>query len=119
MPFQVQPWSDVTVLEDFQAAMKEFYGKTENAYKRQLTQEDIGNSLDKYYAARHTDGQWYRVRVNASVDDNTVAAKIVDYGDFTMVPYENLQPLWPQFRHLPIQSVNANLAGTNISKRII
>ena len=58
------------------------------------------------------DGKWYRVKVNATIDENTVAAKIVDFGDFTMIPLENLQPLWPQFRRLPMQSVNASLAGT-------
>ena len=57
------------------------------------------------------DGKWYRVKVNATIDENTVAAKIVDFGDFTMIPLENLQPLWPQFRKLPMQSVNASLAG--------
>ncbi len=96
--------------------MNSFYNNSNNLYKRPLCPEDIGNSLDKYFAGHHIDGLWYRVRVNATIDENTVAAKIVDYGDFTMIPIENLQPLWPQFRKLPIQAVNANLAGNESSR---
>ena len=57
------------------------------------------------------DGKWYRVKVNATIDEVTVAAKIVDFGDFTMIPLESLQPLWPQFRNLPMQAISASLAG--------
>jgi hypothetical protein len=61
-------------------------------------------------AGQHMDGKWYRVKVNASIDEGTVAAKIVDFGDFTMIPLESLQPLWPQFRNLPMQAISASLA---------
>ena len=43
------------------------------------------------------DGKWYRVKVNSTIDESTVAAKMVDFGDYTMIPMERLQPLWPQF----------------------
>ena len=109
--FQVQPWQNTTQLETFQSGLNAFYSKPQNAYGRTLTNADI-NSGDKFYAGQHMDGKWYRVKVNATIDENTVAAKIVDFGDFTMIPLENLQPLWPQFRRLPMQSVNASLAGT-------
>ena len=108
--FQVQPWQNTTQLETFQSSLNAFYCKPQNAYGRTLTNADI-NSGDKFYAGQHMDGKWYRVKVNATIDENTVAAKIVDFGDFTMIPLENLQPLWPQFRKLPMQSVNASLAG--------
>ena len=57
------------------------------------------------------DGKWYRVKVNSTLDESTVAAKMVDFGDYTMIPMERLQPLWPQFRTLPMQAINASLAG--------
>jgi len=107
--FTVQPWQNTTQLETFQSGLNAFYSKPQNAYGRTLTNADI-NSGDKFYAGQHMDGEWYRVKVNATIDENTVAAKIVDFGDFTMIPLENLQPLWPQFRRLPMQSVNASLA---------
>ena len=57
------------------------------------------------------DGKWYRVKVNSTLDESTVAAKMVDFGDYTMIPMERLQPLWPQFRTFPMQAINASLAG--------
>lgn len=112
--FQVQPWQNTTQLESFQAELNSFYSDSGNAYFRALTNSDISNG-DKFYAGHHMDGKWYRVKVNATIDETTVAAKIVDFGDFTMIPLERLQPLWPQFRNLPMQAVNANLAGKLIA----
>ena len=79
-------------------------------YGRSITNDDVAKG-DKFYAGQHMDGKWYRVKVNASIDEGTVAAKIVDFGDFTMIPLESLQPLWPQFRNLPMQAISASLAG--------
>lgn len=33
-----------------------------------------------FFAARHTDGFWYRVRVANVIDAETVAVRYVDYG---------------------------------------
>ena len=111
--FQVQPWQSTTELEVFQTELNAFYNNAKNAYPRALTNADVAKG-DKFYAGQHMDGKWYRVKVNASIDETTVAAKIVDYGDFTMIPLESLQPLWPQFRNLPFQAINASLAGMNV-----
>ena len=91
--------------------MNSFYSNPKNQYVRPLTQIDVAQG-DKFYAGQHMDGKWYRVKVNATIDEVTVAAKIVDFGDFTMIPLESLQPLWPQFRNLPMQAISASLAGT-------
>ena len=88
-------------------SMKDFYG--DSSRHQTLTDEDLAK--DCFYAALHTDGLWYRVKINSQVDAGTLAVKIVDFGDFSLVPMENLQPLWPQFRNLPIQAINATLAG--------
>ena len=108
--FQVQPWQNTTQLESFQAELNSFYHNPKNMYGRSITNDDVAKG-DKFYAGQHMDGKWYRVKVNASIDEGTVAAKIVDFGDFTMIPLESLQPLWPQFRNLPMQAISASLAG--------
>merc|ERR1712004_788169 len=107
--FTVQPWQNTTQLETFQSGLNAFYSKPQNQYVRPLTQIDVAQG-DKFYAGQHMDGKWYRVKVNATIDEVTVAAKIVDFGDFTMIPLESLQPLWPQFRNLPMQAISAGLA---------
>merc|ERR1719232_563871 len=107
--FTVQPWQSTTELETFQSGLNAFYNDSKNNYGRTLTNTDVAKG-DKFYAGQHMDGKWYRVKVNATIDETTVAAKIIDYGDFTMIPLESLQPLWPQFRNMPMQAVNASLA---------
>ena len=98
------------MLEEFQEKLNSFYNDPRHQNIKTVNHSDIATS-DKYYAGHHMDGKWYRVKVNSSIDESTVAAKIVDFGDFTMLPMERLQPLWPQFRNLPMQAVNASLAG--------
>jgi len=107
--FTVQPWQNTTQLESFQAELNSFYNNPKNMYGRSMTIADVANG-DKFYAGQHMDGKWYRVKVNTTIDEGTVAAKIVDFGDFTMIPLDSLQPLWPQFRNLPMQAISASLA---------
>ena len=90
--------------------MNEFYGKSENHYdKGPLTSAHL--SKESFFAGKHDDGNWYRVKVNSMLDEHYVAVKLVDYGDYSMMQLENLQPLWPQFRNLAMQAINASLAG--------
>lgn len=52
----------------------------------------------------------YKKRVsNLYFFTSTLAAKLVDYGEFSMLPIHNMQPLWPQFRNLPMQAISATL----------
>lgn len=104
----MQPYQESAELERLMASMKKFYGDASKHH--QMSPEDL--LKDNFFAALHTDGLWYRVKINSQVDSCTLAVKIVDFGDFSLVPLENLQPLWPQFRNLPMQAINATLAGS-------
>jgi len=106
--FTVQPWQNTSTIEDFQEKFNKFYNDPRHSNIRTITPNDM--IIDKYYAGHHMDGKWYRVKVNSTLDESTVAAKMVDFGDYTMIPMERLQPLWPQFRTLPMQAINASLA---------
>ena len=103
----MQPYQESSELERLMSSMKHFYSNSAKHYPLKL--EDL--SKDLYFAALHSDEQWYRVKINSQLDSCTMAVKIVDFGDFSMVPLENIQPLWPQFRNLPIQAINATLSG--------
>ena len=90
--------------------MNKFYDNPENNYdKGPLTSSTL--SKDYFFAGKHDDGQWYRVKVNSMLDEYSAAVKLVDYGDYCMMQLENMQPLWPQFRHLSMQAISASLAG--------
>ena len=80
--------------------MNSFYSNPKNQYVRPLTQIDVAQG-DKFYAGQHMDGKWYRVKVNATIDEVTVAAKTVDFGEMGIYPISCLQPLSHQFMNLP------------------
>ena len=90
--------------------MNKFYNDEKNHYdKGPLTSDHL--SKDFFFAGKHDDGQWYRVKVNSMLDEYSAAVKLVDYGDYSMMQLENMQPLWPQFRNLSMQAISASLAG--------
>ena len=89
-------------LDKLQAEMLRFYKQRRNKVNLQQ---------DRYFAALHSDDQWYRVRINSFLDESTVTARFVDYGDVSMINSDNLDVLWPQFRNLPMQAINASMSG--------
>lgn len=105
--FVVQPYSEGPQLEKLMSDLNSFYNKEENV--QEVATEDIKEG--DYFAARHTDGFWYRVRVTRVIDGDSAAIRYVDYGDLTMVSLSDIQPLWGQFRNLPFQAINAKLAN--------
>ena len=93
--------------------MNEFYSDENNHYSQgPLNASHL--SKDLFFAGRHDDGTWYRVKVNSMLDEYSAAVKLVDYGDYSMMQLENMQPLWPHFRNLPMQAINASLAGMKL-----
>ena len=106
--FVVQPYSEGPKLEVLMSELNAYYNKEENLHE--VSAADIKDG--EFFAARHTDGFWYRVRVTKVMDEGEHAAvRYVDYGDLTMVAAADLQPLWAQFRSLPYQAVTAKLAN--------
>ena len=65
----------------------------------------------EYFAGRHSDSYWYRVRITKCIDAGSAAVRLVDYGDLSMLSLGDMQPLAKQFRELPLQAVNAKLAN--------
>lgn len=65
----------------------------------------------KLYAARHTDGHWYRVCISSIINDNMVSVYFCDYGDVSVLPLDKLQPLKSEFFDLPYQAIKARLVG--------
>ena len=107
--FKVQSYASEKSLEELQTTMNAFYNDKTQHYKEPLTSEHL--SKDSFFAGQHADGVWYRVKVNSMLDESTAAVKMVDFGDFAMIAVERMQPLWPPFRNLPMQAINASLAG--------
>jgi len=104
--FVVQPYNEGHKLELLMTELNAYYNEESNC--REMNIQDVCEG--KYFAARHTDGFWYRVRVANVIDKENFAVRYVDYGDLTMVSLTDLQPLWGQFRNLPYQAINAKLA---------
>ena len=89
--------------------MMAYYSSEEK--RRPVTNREL--EQDCFFAAL-TDGMWRRVRVTAMLDEFTVAVRLVDHGDFSMMNVDCLQLLGSSFRNLPMQAVNASLAGRKL-----
>jgi len=107
--FTVQSYADEKNLDDLQRDINSFYGDSKNHHPESPLKA-AHLSKDSYFAGKHSDNIWYRVKVNSMLDENTAAVKMVDFGDFAMIPLDQLQPLWPRYRNLPMQAINACLA---------
>ena len=107
---QVQPWSSLEKLEKLEKSMQQFYSS--DSARKPVTKKDL--EQDCFFAA-FSDNMWRRVRVNAMLDEFTVAVRLVDHGDFSMMNIDCLQLLCSSFRNLPMQAVNASLAGKGCS----
>ena len=107
---QVQPWTTLEKLEKLEKSMQQYYSLDSN--RKPVTKTDL--EQDCFFAA-FNDNMWRRVRVNAMLDEFTVAVRLVDHGDFSMMNIDCLQLLCSSFRNLPMQAVNATLAGKDFS----
>ena len=105
--FIVQPYNEMEKLQALMSEMDSFYTTETNL--REVTLESL--SEGEYLAGRHSDGYWYRVRITKLIDQNSAAVRLVDYGDLSMINISDIQPLWKQFRNLPLQAINAKLAN--------
>ena len=103
---QVQPWTSLEKLEKLEKSMQQFYSVESN--RKPVEKKDL--EQDCFFAA-FSNNMWRRVRVNAMLDEFTVAVRLVDHGDFSMMNIDCLQLLSSSFRNLPMQAVNATLAG--------
>ena len=97
-------------LESLQLHLNTYYNTRKNIYFRPLTHEDL--AIDGFYAVHHSDGIWYRLKL--TIIKGTIAGKLIDFGLWSQIPLDRIQPLWPQFRNLPSQAIHASLAGTNM-----
>jgi len=104
--FMVQPYKEGEQLEKLMNQLNNFYN--DPAHIREISDENIEEGA--YFAARHIDDYWYRVRVTKVIDAEHAAVRYVDYGDLSMVSLRNLQPLCLDFRNLPYQAIHARLA---------
>jgi len=112
--FVVQPYNEGHKLEGLMTELNAFYNEASNCPG--IGEEEGVVMEGQYFAARHTDGFWYRVKVANVIDNENVAIRYVDYGDLTMVAVSELQPLWGQFRNLPYQAISARLADVQPSQ---
>ncbi|XP_012148923.1 tudor domain-containing protein 7 tapas isoform X2 [Megachile rotundata] len=104
--FTIQPFEDKRALEammiQLQQACTEYKGPAPSI-------ESVREG--KLYAARHSDGQWYRVCISSVIKQNMVSVYFCDFGDVSVLPLNMLQPLKSQFLELPYQAIKARLAG--------
>lgn len=108
--FTCQSWNEGSELDALMAEMQSFYAaEGSSAFPEGLPEALLCEG--RYYAGRHVDQNWYRVLVQQVQGPQMASVYFVDYGDYGMMEPSELQPLWQRFRHLPVQAIQASLAG--------
>ncbi|CAE1166703.1 TDRD1_4_6_7 [Acanthosepion pharaonis] len=95
-------------LPDLQESLQEYYKKL-----RPRAEENLLWTIGELVVARApADEQWYRARIT-EVNDTSNAVKVffVDFGNVQWIPEKHIQPIQPQFIHLPHQAVECCLDG--------
>lgn len=75
-----------------------------DTYNESVLENPIVPEEDVIYAARFSDGNWYRGKV-ISVDEKNVTVKFIDYGNVETVTIEDLRELTPEFQELHMLAV--------------
>ncbi|XP_012284701.1 tudor domain-containing protein 7A [Orussus abietinus] len=104
--FTVQPYEDSVPLEAMMVQLQE----TCAAFKGPCPTSDSVKE-GRLYAAKHSDGFWYRVCISNVINDTTVTVYFCDFGDVSVLTLDKLQPLKSQFMELPYQAIRARLVG--------
>uniref|UniRef100_A0A131YJ05 Tudor domain-containing protein 1/4/6/7 n=1 Tax=Rhipicephalus appendiculatus TaxID=34631 RepID=A0A131YJ05_RHIAP len=108
--FTCQSWTHGPQLDALMSEMQSFYAaEGSSAFPEGLPEALLRKG--RYYAGRHIDQNWYRVLVQQVQGPQMASVYFVDYGDYGMMQPSELQPLWQRFRHLPVQAIQASLAG--------
>lgn len=108
--FTCQSWAHGPQLDALMSEMQSFYAaEGSSAFPEGLPEALLRKG--RYYAGRHIDENWYRVLVQQVQGPQMASVYFVDYGDYGMMQPSELQPLWQRFRHLPVQAIQASLAG--------
>ncbi|XP_065284174.2 tudor domain-containing protein 7B-like isoform X1 [Dermacentor albipictus] len=108
--FTCQSWTHGAQLDALMSEMQSFYAaEGSSAFPEGLPEALLRKG--RYYAGRHMDKCWYRVLVQQVQGPLMASVYFVDYGDYGMMQPSELQPLWQRFRHLPVQAIQASLAG--------
>uniref|UniRef100_A0A131Z7H3 Tudor domain-containing protein 1/4/6/7 n=1 Tax=Rhipicephalus appendiculatus TaxID=34631 RepID=A0A131Z7H3_RHIAP len=107
--FTFQFWDKRAELKALMSEMQSFYAKEGcSTFPRGLPEPLLRKG--HYYAGYHSDQIWYRVLVQKVQGPLVASVYFVDYGRYGMMLPTELQPLWKQFRRLPVQAVHASLA---------
>ncbi|RWS09472.1 tudor domain-containing protein 7-like isoform X2 [Dinothrombium tinctorium] len=110
--FTVQTYESTLKDSQFQKLMEDMF----NFYEQDENRIELHPDLIKpgqFICVKWLEDQyWYRVRVETicSRDPFIIVGYFVDYGDMHNIELKNVQPLFTQFRRLPMQALKASLA---------
>ncbi|XP_017883232.1 tudor domain-containing protein 7B-like [Ceratina calcarata] len=102
--FTIQPFAYRRALHEFMNRLRDVCEEYEGPPLTRVKKGQI-------YAARLTDGHWYRVRMLSVIRPYLIGVYFCDYGDETVLPLSKLQPLHSEFLEFPYQAMKAKCAG--------
>ena len=104
--FIIQPWQDSANLANLLENMNHFYNNVDHTGKAVVV-ENL--DLEDHYAG-FVNENWYRVKIDSTLEANAVVVHLVDYGEYLPLPIDDLRPLSLEFRKIPMQAIRASLS---------
>ena len=102
--------SDKVEIKQMQADLTELYSSPNSASVTPFFRPTVGSQL---YAARCTDGSWYRAQLMLIKDSGVAEAHFVDYGDSHEVSLVNMRPLPSKWQSIPPFTIRCRLQVPN------
>lgn len=94
--FWLQKKSDENIIYEMQNELYDLFESNESVpdLKPLVGQQQL-------YAARYSDGNWFRAQLTAAIDESTFEVKFVDYGDSHRISLLDLRPLPSKWQTIP------------------
>ncbi|KAL5013682.1 hypothetical protein ScPMuIL_007952 [Solemya velum] len=100
------PYEYFEVLDELFQKLNDYF--VEKEQDKHLKYEDVEDNL--LYAGLQG-GVWYRVLVTKKIETDLVSVYLVDFGEYTVMSLDELQPLPSKFWQLPFLAFKCKLSG--------
>ncbi|XP_044764017.1 tudor domain-containing protein 7A isoform X2 [Coccinella septempunctata] len=118
IPFTVNPWNFFVQPYNSKDQLDSMMTELQERYKDTACSPiQIKNIVPgQIFAARHTDGIWYRTSVLKVIHSGSISVFYCDFGYYSNLSVSQLIPLDPEFTKLPYQALKAKLSGIKPKK---
>ncbi|XP_045466417.1 tudor domain-containing protein 7 isoform X2 [Harmonia axyridis] len=118
IPFTVNPWNYFVQPYNSKDQLDSMMVALQERYKNTTCSSTQAKNIvpGQIFAAKHTDGIWYRTSVLKVIHSGSISVFYCDFGYYSNLSVSQLIPLDAEFTKLPFQALKAKLSGIKPKK---